>query len=347
VTRFEALMCGDLYHQFKERGWNRYKDAPKKGICVPVEYFDNQMFVGKNRPSTVLLLHGSPGSYNDFLPLITRLTQIGVRVIAPNFPDFNQTVKTKHYRHSPEEKREYIRTVLEYAEVDRIDLLGSHSSGVYPAVKLWREQRGVEVRSLAWMNPVGHQTILPMQPYWLTRGLVKAYQMPWARFALDKIGTPILKATGNGFGKQGFSHTVLGGCSIHYCNKSQFVEDVQSLRDKRVPLMVTFADNDKVMNQRMNSTLATLLGGNYDSAYHYNENGELVSDTARNWFPLIRFKSGGHFAYLKYPLVVNKFVESTLESVSQSSALDSEEESLDTTMNKYLLPKESQLHSLQ
>lgn len=91
-------------------------------------------------------------------------------------------------------------------------------------------------------------------------------------------------------------------------------KDCEGFVEKNVPMLVVLADNDAVMNKKMNHNLLTAVGTNSEDGYIYDKEGKLervglYSDRLK----LIRFRSGGHFAFIKYPEIVNKAVVDHLE----------------------------------
>uniref|UniRef100_A0A6G1SGJ0 Uncharacterized protein n=1 Tax=Aceria tosichella TaxID=561515 RepID=A0A6G1SGJ0_9ACAR len=129
--------CADVYSHW--RSYKRqYKRAPKDGVEFQIEYIDTGLALNEEERSKApiaLALHGAPGSYHDFSLLIAHLTRQKVRVIAPNFPEYVATVKTKVlFRHSADEKAAYLRDFLKAIEVKKIDLLVSHSSAIFPTL---------------------------------------------------------------------------------------------------------------------------------------------------------------------------------------------------------------------
>lgn len=129
--------CADVYDHW--RAYKRsYKKAPRDGIEFHIDYIDTGLALDEQLRSTApiaLALHGAPGSYHDFALLIQHLSQQNVRVIAPNFPEYVATVKTKVlFRHSADEKAAYLRDFLKAINVNKIDLLVSHSSAIFPTL---------------------------------------------------------------------------------------------------------------------------------------------------------------------------------------------------------------------
>jgi len=129
--------CSDVYNYW--RAYKRlYKKAPKDGVEFQVDYIDTGLALSEEKRATApiaLALHGAPGSYHDFTLLIHHLSQQNVRIIAPNFPEYVATVKTNVlFRHSADEKAAYLRDFLKAINVNKIDLLVSHSSAIFPTL---------------------------------------------------------------------------------------------------------------------------------------------------------------------------------------------------------------------
>ena len=135
----ELNTCADVYEHW--RSYKRlYKKAPKDGVSFQIDYIDTGLALSEEERSKrpiALALHGAPGSYHDYALLINHLTQQRVRVIAPNWPEYIATVKTKVlFRHSADEKAAYLRDFLKAIGVRKIDLLISHSSAIFPTLLL-------------------------------------------------------------------------------------------------------------------------------------------------------------------------------------------------------------------
>lgn len=115
------------------------------------------------QPPTILALHGSPGSHNDFALLIDQFRH-KCRVIAPNFPDFKITEKSRYFKHTADQKAEYIRNFLQAIDVKKIDCLIAHSAAVFPASYLWSQQTPkLTINSVALFSTPG--------PTWVTRSI--------------------------------------------------------------------------------------------------------------------------------------------------------------------------------
>lgn len=106
--------CRQVYSE--KRKHYIFKKCPAEGISVDVSYADTRP-ADKSVP-TILAVHGAPGNYKDYSQLIEYFGR-EVRVIAPNFPNMAFTDRTRTFRHTTEEKVEYLRDFLKEINVDK------------------------------------------------------------------------------------------------------------------------------------------------------------------------------------------------------------------------------------
>lgn len=129
--------CADVYDYWSQCK-RHYRKAPKDGVEFQIDYIDTGVALSeevRSKAPIALALHGAPGSYHDFTLLINHLSHQNMRVIAPNFPEYVATVKTKVlFRHSADEKAAYLRDFLKAINITKIDLLVSHSSAIFPTL---------------------------------------------------------------------------------------------------------------------------------------------------------------------------------------------------------------------
>lgn len=60
---------------------------------MQVQFLDTDPHASASVP-TILAVHGAPGNYADYAPVIHKLRQKGFRIIAPNFPGTSFTAVT-------------------------------------------------------------------------------------------------------------------------------------------------------------------------------------------------------------------------------------------------------------
>lgn len=117
-------VCGSLYQEWSAKK-SLYKNSPIDGIPVNIEYADTLGTIDSTgelitlSSPVVVCLHGAPGSHRDFKHFIKNMQETGHRVIVPNFPTYKITCKTKVFRHSALEKKEFVKSFLSAIKIDR------------------------------------------------------------------------------------------------------------------------------------------------------------------------------------------------------------------------------------
>lgn len=77
--------CKNVYSSMGNKKPFLFRMCPSDGIDMTVKYVDSLPSASYNAP-TVMAIHGTPGSYTDFSPLLQQLSNSGFRVISPNMP---------------------------------------------------------------------------------------------------------------------------------------------------------------------------------------------------------------------------------------------------------------------
>ncbi|CAG2113591.1 unnamed protein product [Medioppia subpectinata] len=320
VKHVKITTCGQLYERWKENK-PLYERAPKNGLTLDVEYADNLSLLNWDSDSCdtklMVCLHGAPGSHSDFEAVIQHMTRLGVRVIAPNFPDYSVTIKTDIFRHSAEEKTEFIKDFLRAIGINRIDVMIAHSSAIYPTTMLWCDQKGPRIESFVLLNPGGHRRIKAMRPVWYTEGGVKVYQNKWGRTLFQIFGTAFLNITKTVTVKaDNMNNVILSASTMRYSRFKQLEEKLIKLRESKIPVLLVFSENDRLIEKEIFYEMAEILGANEDNISIYDENGCLEKDgSVDDTIKVVSFRSGGHYCFLKYTNVVNKACDQLLRTL--------------------------------
>lgn len=84
-------ICSSLYREWASR--KRIYSKAINGLTVKVDYADTAELCesSSNSTTTILALHGAPGSHEDFEPFIEYFGSKAIRIIVPNFPGINQS----------------------------------------------------------------------------------------------------------------------------------------------------------------------------------------------------------------------------------------------------------------
>lgn len=100
----------------------------------------------------------------------------------------------------------------------------------------------------------------------------------------------------------------------------QFLDYLLSIKEHRFPLLVAYADNDKLIGLRNFDQMLSVFGQTVDDAASYDLQGQLEYGSVLpkdHWLSLIRFKEGNHFAFIKYPELINQAVEEHLKKIKK------------------------------
>lgn len=142
------------------------------GKCK-IEYIDVQPEHASPSTPTLVMLHGAPGTYQDFRHIIPLLRDRGVRILGVNLPGFgNSTVldRDNYYEHvsaMPSMRLTYsaVQRVLGH-EHDNVFVLG-HSFGGHAAVHFTginAEQQQLKLKGLALLASAGYRPHKALQP---------------------------------------------------------------------------------------------------------------------------------------------------------------------------------------
>ncbi|KAI2807613.1 hypothetical protein RDWZM_005117 [Blomia tropicalis] len=294
--------CSDLYLQWSSR--KRMYAKAALGLAVRIEYADTiDQCTNVDQPLTILALHGAPGSHHDFKPFIEYFGSKNIRIIVPNYPDFNLTIRSKVFRHSAEEKYHFVKEFLQAINVQSIDLLLAHSSAIYPAVLLSDDTRSnVKIRSVAFFNPAGHRRIMAMRPAWFTEGSVKVYQNKLGRMVFNAFGKSFIKATNTVTVKpENMNNVILSAQTMRYSNYKQLEKGLVNLRDSGKPSLWVFSKNDRLVEKEIFYEMVDIMGAKDENFQTYDDNGTLISKYQNDSnLRVIAFEIGGHYAFLKY-----------------------------------------------
>ena len=324
-------ICGEIYRRLRDEGHRRFRDAPADGLTsVRARYFDNINYVGGAAKRRVLMLHGTPGNHLHFSSLIKHLTDDGVRVIAPHFPNLSLSEKCRHWRHSAEERGEFLKALADVTGVRDFDAILTHSSGVYSSCTATVDGQNSNIsplsaKSYIWFNPCGLESLSVMKPEWFITPVIKMSEHRVLGPALDIVGRSILKVAGNAMsGSNSFRDSRWGGYTNLYTDRSVLREKLTTINEQKIPTTIVYSTNDRVVTLKMTENVLNSLNASSENADIYDHNGKLVKvgcksskidEPMSDWFKLVQFTSGGHFSYLKNSAITCRLVSDHLQKL--------------------------------
>lgn len=238
-----------------------------------LEYFDSPPLEeaqrGHEAPVTFVLVHGAPGSYNDFRHLVPLLEKH--RVIGINLPGYaGSSVAKEHYLESVSAlptaglALDAVKKLCGGQEgSDRVFLVG-HSFGAHTVVNMAALHAGdresdVTIRGMALLAPAGcrpHRVLRPRESAmvvdalrrdnavvnWLVSHLIKAIYTKMLRFP-DKLPP-----------EHYLSGLIRAGTTDFNVIRAQ----VDQLQRLKLPALLAWSENDEFMEHNIPTELATL-----------------------------------------------------------------------------------------
>lgn len=240
---------------------DRWEDVPG-GILFDVAYLDSAP-AGKSSSGVPLVvsLHNTPGSFQELRPILEAFVKAGCRVLSPAFPGLGLTEGvTKGYNdiftHSTNEKADFIRDFLQTLGVEQVDLLISHGSGCYPAMRL---TSGLDTagmfKSVAFLSPWPHRSfkgtsqknLLPLLHDMWERPFYRPIAKVLSKFIPNSKNTTALERITTIYTLHNVDFGEVGGFSV-------------ALDSKQFPRVMLFAEDDDFVNAELSYELADLLG---------------------------------------------------------------------------------------
>ncbi|KAF8791126.1 uncharacterized protein LOC129961012 [Argiope bruennichi] len=312
--------CENIYDKWKkERTFYR---IPKSGIYATMRYIDTLEQTEKTkgkRQKTVLIIHGIPGNYGIFSSLIKALSDNGVRVVVPTFP---QTLflpgkyQKELFRHSLEEKTQVFKDFLKAAKVSEVDCIISHSSGIYPALQLMKDP-DIKGKCQVFFNTGGHKPTVTMRPYWAIRTIIYLYLNSFTRIFIQKTGRFLMKhILRTPIRNDDVDGIALLGVTMVFSKFWKTKDIFDEIAKKEIPTLYIFSEDDKVVEKELTYQILSLLGASKENVNFYDEMGKLQKKGKDlPWLKLLSFKEGSHYVFRKHPEVCNEEVLQLLQKI--------------------------------
>ncbi|CAJ0580366.1 unnamed protein product, partial [Mesorhabditis spiculigera] len=145
---------------------------------------------------TVVTLHGSPGSHNDFKYITHYLRPMGIRSIGLNFPGKGFTDAHPDFRYDNDERDAYIYAMLDKIGVGERIIWLAHSRGNENALRC-AVRTADKTKGLVLVNATGLQMHKGIRPHWViqlaawadrTNAVTRAVMNPITYFIYQRMG---------------------------------------------------------------------------------------------------------------------------------------------------------------
>ncbi|KAF8796511.1 hypothetical protein HNY73_000878 [Argiope bruennichi] len=318
--------CGKLYQKWRSE--KRYWTVPKSDLTFDVKYIDTGCSDKRSFKPTVVSLHGSPGNYKEFFPVISHLYKKGVRVIAPNFPGSDNIQPTK-FRHTPEEKAEFVRDFLRALRVPSVDLILCHSSALFPGLHLSLENKSISVNSLALINPTGLDIPSSGTAEHTDELCSEVPETSEFCFAVpictkiecihfNPLGYKLTETVGRRLAKKpelkggSFEEHFFSAFTLLHSSIPEQVVPFQALLNQNFPVLLAFSYNDKLISKKTSYKMAEMMVDMKDVII-YDKEGKAHGSGGINPFrKVMAFEKGSHFLFRTYPDIICEAISSFL-----------------------------------
>lgn len=208
-----------------------------------------------------------------------------------------------------------MRDFLQAINVNRIDLLVSHSSAVFPSLlillnnnlhyeykKLNNNNDGdnddgqtncadtnsehvsqpeltsyhhIEIRALALFNPAGHRLPQSMKPAWFKCGSVRIYQNKFGRAFFQKFGSEFLTIVGVPVRVNNMDHVMLSATVMRNSECQRVVHQLNYLSQLKLPTLLVFSENDKLIEKDIFYEMTQFMGLNKNHFDIFDHQGRI------------------------------------------------------------------------
>ncbi|ETN05447.1 hypothetical protein PPTG_23511 [Phytophthora nicotianae INRA-310] len=241
------------------------------GRCT-VEYIDIPPFKealrGHEAPVTIVLVHGAPGSYNDFRHLIPKLNHPHWRILGINLPGYaGSKVSGEHYLDSVSAlpTAELVLEVVNklcggHEGSDNVFLVG-HSFGAHTVINVAAQEKHKKftVRGMALLAPAGcrpHKVLRPRESAMVVNMLQRDNPVisVLTSYFIKAIYTRLLKFPSD----QPAGHYLAGLVRAGTTDFNVIRKQVDILRELKIPTLAAWSQNDVFMEEEIPVELARL-----------------------------------------------------------------------------------------
>ncbi|CAG5121298.1 unnamed protein product [Candidula unifasciata] len=313
----------------EKQEWNRIvtikqcsKNNKAKMLTFNVSVLDTCPDDVDQKRSTVVAIHGCPGTGNDFKSLARKLHERGIRLVAPTSLGMTGSPITldqlSKVDFTTEGRTKTLHLTLEAMNIHRIDILVGHSAGawtMYKAGASWEN-----VRCLFGINPGGHKPNRTLRPFSVDKDICSCFALVlWKAHYQTFSGLRFKGITTNGDGINLIA-------SQQYVTQQEFANvplNAGVVRSRKLPVLFTYALNDKIVEPVICSDMAyNVLGIPKENTVMYTDD----KTPSRNPFFVpegwltrcLIFARGGHIVHVAHEQEIVEQIEDILKHINKT-----------------------------
>lgn len=252
----------------------------------------------------VLALHGMPGDAGDFEQMSYSLAEYNVKFVMPDFPGFGRSVidpgDVYNIDYSPAGKVSMLNRILDKLELDRVDVLVSHSAGSFLGFRAAAEiDRIISAAFLNFLGGKPHRYARPLKLLQWNAKLMKTPVMnPLYISMLPKVYESI------GFARYEPQPLQVAVQNVATAEYEKILDYVEIIKNKKMPTVFAWATTDKVVEIDIPLNIMKHVGirdSHIIKLCRENKIKQLEDESAgdhdqvKDWyFKAIQFDRGGH-----------------------------------------------------
>ncbi|XP_077560341.1 uncharacterized protein LOC144175130 isoform X3 [Haemaphysalis longicornis] len=233
--------------------------------------------------------------------------------------DYQFTLQTGYWWHTSDEKTCLLVDLFKKLGVKTIDLLVSHSSGALPAMQLTAEVSEVQVNSMALLMPcTGNDISAVRRTSWINAYGDWLLKVP-GTFRVTALWFQVAMIISRNPAKRRMDDVFFGYFSVAGVDNHRYCQQVASVLERRLPMMVMIGATDKLISVEDNQRFLLRLGCDPLKTWRYGEDGQLVSKGESDVVKVIELLKGSHYGFNRHSDICNNAL---LELLSRVSPVD-------------------------
>uniref|UniRef100_A0A1I7ZN94 AB hydrolase-1 domain-containing protein n=1 Tax=Steinernema glaseri TaxID=37863 RepID=A0A1I7ZN94_9BILA len=250
---------------------------------------------------TVIAMHGSPGSHNDFKYVAPLLHQKGIRFIGVNFPGYGLTEVDPRMIQDNMERVNYVQALCDQLNLSKNLIFMGHSRGTENALKMAALNPDKTV-GIVQANYLGARVHRGIRPRWLLTVIAYLWELGWPTILLRPLlyylyiyVVNIKVKTGD---EASWALRAMRAEKLELPTQKKFVEMLNKTDIKSVLL---YSGKDPLMEPEIPKEMAALFKGNR----HFELDSETPDDDIKRLVcgqleagtqsVALFFKTDGHF----------------------------------------------------
>ncbi|KAF7636069.1 hypothetical protein Mgra_00004517 [Meloidogyne graminicola] len=279
----------NLFHSTKTISFNKTNDSDLFQLPITLNdgrltinavYQDTHPFDPPQNCRTVIMLHGAPGSHNDFKYVVPLLRLKGIRSIAINWPGLGYSecsflIDDDQLKNDNLERTEYIQSIINLLKLQKPLIFFGHSRGVENAFRLAERNEEKTIGVIA-ANFVGIRPHRGVRPFFAVRFFSALWDFAgWMK--LQFLLEPFYKALYSWVGMKTSNGYIAARClktmtTTDFDNQLKYIFPLRM--NPKIKLLFAYSGDDNLIETELSEELLDNIG--------LKEESRLVTETIKD-----------------------------------------------------------------